>query len=116
MAYRSELEAALSRLDAMTAGRPCPRCIARATRLRRIGMFFDGLLLFAGALVLLAISSLAGFLAIVTLLVGTCILFSRGGNATPLLVGVGLAFLSATGFAAFFYLERLLSFDVGRFG
>ena len=54
---------------------------------------------------------------IVALLIGTVILFSRSdGNATALFVGIAFAFLSAGGFAAFFYLERLLRFDVGRFG
>lgn len=119
MAYRSDLEAAHARLDAMDVHRPrpCLVCQARGRRLRRIAMFFVGLVLYAGAFVLLLFASLAGFIAIVALLIGTVMFFSRtSGDATSLLVGIAFAMLSAGGFAAFFYLERLLRFDVGRFG
>ena len=119
MAYRSDLEAAHARLDAMDIQRPrpCLVCQARSRRLRRVAMFFVGALLYLGAFVLPLFASLAGFIAIVALLIGTLILLSRSeGNATALLVGIAFAMLSAGGFAAFFYLERLLRFDVGRFG
>jgi hypothetical protein len=117
MAYRSDLEAALARLDAMGPQAPCLACRARRRRLRRIAMFVLGLFLYAGAFVLLLFASLAGFVALVALLIGTVILFSKsGGNATCFFVGMAFAMLSAGGFAAFFYLERLLRFDVGRFG
>lgn len=117
MAYRSDLEAALARLDAMGPARPCTACLARGRRLRRIGMFVLGALLYAGAFALLLFASLAGFIAIVALLIGTVILFNRNdGTASCFFVGIAFAVLSAGGFAAFFYLERLLRFDVGRFG
>jgi hypothetical protein len=117
MAYRSDLEAALARLDAMGPQAPCMVCRARMRRLRRVAMFVLGAVLYAAAFVLLLFASLAGFIALVALLIGTVILFSKSnGNATCFFVGIAFAFLGAGGFAAFFYLERLLRFDVGRFG
>jgi hypothetical protein len=117
MAYRSDLEAALARLDAMGPARPCPTCVARSNRARRVGMFFLGLALYVAAFVLLAFATLAGFIALVALLLGTVVLLSRSGpSVTPFFVGLGFAMLAALGFAAFAYLERLVAFDVGTFG
>ena len=117
MAYRSDLEAALARLDAMQPRAPCPSCAARGRRIRRVGMFVLGAALYAAAFVLLTFASVAGFVAIMALLIGTVILLGRGeGNGTCFLVMLAFALLSGAGFAAFSYLERLLRFDVGRFG
>jgi hypothetical protein len=119
MAYRSDLEAALARIDAMGPGprRPCPSCVARSKRHRRIGAFVLGALLYLGAFVILAFASIMGLVALCAVLLGTVMLFGRGhAYAAPFGVGVAFALLCAGGFAAFFWLERLLSFDVGRFG
>jgi hypothetical protein len=117
MAYRSELEAALARLEAMGPPRPCPACVARRQSIRRIGMFLLGGVLYIAAFVLLAFATIAGFIAILALLLGTLVLVSRSGSsATPFMIALGFALLGAVGFAAFAYLERLVAFDVGRFG
>jgi hypothetical protein len=117
MAYRSDLEAARARLDAMEPRAPCPACELRRTRLRRVAWFVLGAFLYLAAFVLLAFASLAGFIALIAVLIGTVILCGRGGgNPTCFLAGIAFAFVSAGGFMAFFYLERLLRFDVGRFG
>jgi hypothetical protein len=39
MAYRSDLEAALARLDAMGADEPCPACARRARIMARLHFF-----------------------------------------------------------------------------
>lgn len=87
------------------------RCASSTLRDVRVG-----LLLYAGAFGLLAFASIAGLVALVALVIGTVVLCTRGGDATCFLVGIGFAFLTAAGFAGFVYLERLLTFDVGRFG
>lgn len=117
MAYRSDLEAALARLDAMQPQAPCPSCAARSKRLRRVGRFTLALVISMAAFVLLIFGSVAGFIAACAVLATTVFLLGRApGSGTSTLVALGFGLLSAAALCGFYYLERLLSFDVGRFG
>lgn len=105
MAYRSDLEAALARIDSLAV--PCPTCAANERRRARRRRALVASIVAGATLVVLAFGTLAGIVAASVFLVGFGIRATDGdGSGACFAIGLSAALFSAALYAVFAWLSR----------